>query len=49
LREKILVEISGGITQENIVDYLLSEPDIISTGHLTQFPSQIMDFSLRFD
>ncbi|MFX1388906.1 MAG: carboxylating nicotinate-nucleotide diphosphorylase [Promethearchaeota archaeon] len=49
LREKILVEISGGITQENIVDYLLSEPDIISTGHLTQFPSQKMDFSLRFD
>ncbi|MFX1366262.1 MAG: carboxylating nicotinate-nucleotide diphosphorylase [Promethearchaeota archaeon] len=49
LREKVIIEISGGITQDNIVDYLLSEPDVISTGKLTQFPSEHVDFSLRFD
>ena len=49
LRDKIIVEISGGITQENIVDYLLSEPDVISSSLLTQFPSEQVDFSLRFD
>lgn len=49
LRDKVIVEISGGITQENIVDYLLSEPDVISSSLLTQFPSEHIDFSLRFD
>ncbi len=49
LRDKIIVEISGGITQENIVDFLLSEPDVISSSLLTQFPSEWVDFSLRFD
>ena len=49
LRENILVEVSGGITQDNIVDYLLSEPDVISLGIITQFPSERVDFSLRFD
>jgi len=49
LRDKIIVEVSGGITTENIVDYLIAEPDIISTGDLTQFPSEKVDFSLRFD
>ncbi|MFX1420083.1 MAG: carboxylating nicotinate-nucleotide diphosphorylase [Promethearchaeota archaeon] len=49
LRNNIIVEVSGGITKENIVDYLLSEPDVISLSLLTQFPSQKVDFSLRFD
>jgi len=49
IRDKIIVEVSGGITPENIIDYLLSEPDIISSGFLTQFPSEKVDFSLRFD
>ncbi|MFX0076257.1 MAG: carboxylating nicotinate-nucleotide diphosphorylase [Candidatus Hermodarchaeota archaeon] len=49
LRDSILVEVSGGITQDNIVDYLLSEPDVISLGLITQFPSERLDFSLRFD
>ncbi|MFX0041547.1 MAG: carboxylating nicotinate-nucleotide diphosphorylase [Candidatus Hodarchaeota archaeon] len=49
LREKVIIEISGGITLENIIDYLISEPDIISIGEITQFPSHKMDFSLRFD
>ena len=49
LRDKVIIEVSGGITQDNIVDYLLSEPDVISSGLLTQFPSEYVDFSLRFD
>jgi len=49
LRDKVIIEVSGGINPENIVDYLLSEPDVISSGQLTQFPSEQVDFSLRFD
>jgi len=49
LRENIIVEISGGITLDNVVDYLLSEPDVISLGSITQFPSDQVDFSLRFE
>lgn len=49
LRDKIIIEISGGITQDNILDYLLPEPDVISLGLITQFPSERVDFSLRFD
>jgi nicotinate-nucleotide pyrophosphorylase (carboxylating) len=49
LRENIILEISGGINEENIVDYLISSPDIISTSELTQFPSERVDLSLRFD
>jgi nicotinate-nucleotide pyrophosphorylase (carboxylating) len=49
LRDQVILEVSGGINPENIVDYLLSEPDVISSGQLTQFPSEQVDFSLRFD
>lgn len=49
LREKVIVEVSGGITPDNLVDFLLPEPNIVSSGHLTQFPSEKVDFSLRFD
>ncbi|MBY8983506.1 MAG: carboxylating nicotinate-nucleotide diphosphorylase [Candidatus Lokiarchaeota archaeon] len=49
LRNKVIIEVSGGINLENIVDYLISEPDVISSGQLTQFPSEKVDFSLRFD
>ena len=49
LRENVIIEVSGGIHPENIVDYLLSNPDIRSSGQLTQFPSEEVDFSLRFD
>jgi nicotinate-nucleotide pyrophosphorylase (carboxylating) len=49
LRDKVIIEVSGGITQENIVDFLLSEPDVISSGVITQFPTEQIDFSLRFD
>lgn len=49
LRDKVIIEVSGGISIENIVDYLIAEPDIISTGELTLFPTEKVDFSLRFD
>ncbi|MHA1148127.1 MAG: carboxylating nicotinate-nucleotide diphosphorylase [Promethearchaeota archaeon] len=49
LRDKVLIEISGGITQKNFSNYLDSEPDIISTSEITQFPFEKVDISLRFE
>ncbi|MFX1454818.1 MAG: carboxylating nicotinate-nucleotide diphosphorylase [Promethearchaeota archaeon] len=49
LRDKVLIEVSGGVNLENIVDYIISEPDVVSSGQLTQFPSEQVDFSLRFE
>ena len=48
LRKNVAVEVSGGISFETIKDYLIAEPDIISIGEITQYPSIKMDFSLRF-
>jgi len=48
LRDKVLVEISGNITQENVLNYVHSEPDIISTSEITQRPSEYVDLTLRF-
>ncbi len=49
LRDKVIIEVSGNITQDNIVDYLISEPDIISTSILTQKPTDFVDISLQLD
>jgi len=49
LRDNVIIEISGGINKETIVDYIIADPDIISIGNLTQFPSTQVDLSLRFD
>ncbi len=49
LREHVLIEVSGNINQKNIADYLISEPDIISTSEITQRPSEFVDLSLRFN
>ena len=49
LRDKVIIEISGGINTQNFEDYLLTEPDIISSGELTLFPTEKLDLSLRFD
>ncbi len=49
LRNQAIIEVSGNITQENIFDYLFSEPDVISTSVLTQKPTEFVDYSLRFD
>ena len=50
LRSHVLIEVSGGINLENINAYLDQDaPDIISSSELTQFPSEQVDLSLRFD
>jgi nicotinate-nucleotide pyrophosphorylase (carboxylating) len=50
LRKEVLIEVSGGVNSENINGYLtLDAPDIISSSELTQFPSEQVDLSLRFD
>lgn len=49
LRNKVIIEVSGNITQDNIVDYLISEPDIISTSILTQKPTEFVDLSLQLE
>jgi nicotinate-nucleotide pyrophosphorylase (carboxylating) len=46
LRERVIVEVSGGITLENIYDYARSKPDVISVGSLTH-SVQAIDYSLE--
>jgi nicotinate-nucleotide pyrophosphorylase (carboxylating) len=49
LRNKVLIEVSGNITLDNVSNYLKSEPDVISTSIITQKPLEFVDFSLKFD
>ncbi|ADC64355.1 nicotinate-nucleotide pyrophosphorylase [Ferroglobus placidus DSM 10642] len=35
LRERVLLEISGGVTEDNIIDYAKLDVDVISMGELT--------------
>ncbi len=49
LRNQVIIEVSGNITYDNIVDYLISEPDVISTSILTQKPTDFVDISLKLD
>lgn len=46
LRDKVIVEVSGGITLENISSYAACGPDIISVGRLTH-SAVGKDFALR--
>jgi nicotinate-nucleotide pyrophosphorylase (carboxylating) len=46
LREKVLIEISGGVTQANLISYARLEPDIISLGSLTHSVKAV-DISLE--
>jgi nicotinate-nucleotide pyrophosphorylase (carboxylating) len=46
LRSKVLLEVSGGITEENILRYAECEIDVISLGSLTHSITSI-DFSLE--
>ena len=48
LREKVLIEISGGVNISNIKDYALALPDIISIGTLTHSSNSI-DFSMKME
>ena len=46
LRKNVLIEVSGGITPENIVEYAKTSADIISTGYITH-SAKSMDLSLE--
>jgi nicotinate-nucleotide pyrophosphorylase (carboxylating) len=46
LRDKVLLEVSGNIKQENVSDYAKLRPDIISLGTLTH-SVKIVDMSLE--
>jgi nicotinate-nucleotide pyrophosphorylase (carboxylating) len=46
LRGKVLLEASGGITAENILDYASTGVDLVSLGELTHSPRAI-DISLE--
>ena len=48
LRKDILVEISGGITEDNILDYAPLDVDIISLGSITH-QANSLNFSLDMD
>lgn len=48
LRNRCMIEISGGITLENVREYALSLPDIISVGSLTHTVKAV-DFSLEIN
>lgn len=46
LRDKILIEVSGGINPDNIVDYAETGVDVISTGYITH-SARSLDMSLE--
>lgn len=48
IRQNSLIEVSGGITEENILDYVEYGVDIISIGALTH-SSRSLNFSLRIE
>ena len=46
LRNNVLIEVSGGITPENIVEYAKTGADIISTGYITH-SAKSLDINLE--
>lgn len=46
LRERVVVEVSGGVTLENLEDYARAGPDVISMGSLTH-SARAVDMSLE--
>ena len=48
IRQNSLIEVSGGITEDSIVDYAKLGVDIISIGALTH-SSRSLNFSMKFD
>lgn len=49
LRDTVIIEVSGNISFDNILNYVVLEPDIISSSEITQFPAKKLDLSLKFD
>ena len=48
LRDKVKIELSGGITRKNLEQFLKSKPDIISMGELTT-GAKWLDLSMRIE
>ena len=48
IRQNSLIEVSGGITEDNILDYVEYGVDIISIGALTH-SSRSLNFSLKME
>ncbi len=46
LRDKIILEISGGVNPSNVREYAELKPDVISSSYMTMRPSPV-DFSLE--
>jgi len=46
LRDRVIVEVSGGVKPENIALYAEADPDVISTSHITMRASPV-DISLE--
>jgi nicotinate-nucleotide pyrophosphorylase (carboxylating) len=46
LRNKVLVEVSGGVRLENLEEYVKAGPDVISSGELTH-SAKFIDISLE--
>jgi nicotinate-nucleotide pyrophosphorylase (carboxylating) len=46
LRNKTIIEISGGVNHQTIGQYAKAKPDYISMGYITHSPRAI-DFSLE--
>jgi len=48
LREKCLIEVSGGVNLTNVADFARARPDVISIGSITHSPTAA-NFSLEID
>lgn len=48
LRDKVLIEISGGVNPDNIAEYAKTGADIISSGYITH-SAGVLDLSLEID
>ncbi|MGB9135321.1 MAG: nicotinate-nucleotide diphosphorylase (carboxylating), partial [Candidatus Bathyarchaeia archaeon] len=46
LREKVMLEASGGIDDKNIVEYAKTGVDVVSVGEITHSP-KALDMSLE--
>ena len=46
LRSNVIIEVSGGVTEENILNYAKMKPDVISIGYLTHSVKSV-DISLE--
>lgn len=46
LRDRVIIEVSGGVTKDNIEEYAKLDIDVISLGEITR-SARILDFSLE--